>query len=62
MPEVTNDDWAVIRKFRDAGYALTIFSPEELRGAPAGDFEDRMVELSWEVIDSLAKEIDPDYA
>jgi hypothetical protein len=62
MPEMTNDDWAVIRKFRDAGYALTIFSPEELRKAPADDFEDRMVELGWEVIDSLAKEPDPDYA
>ena len=62
MPEVTNDDWAVIRKFRDAGYALTIFSPEELRGAPADDFENRMVELGWEVVDSLATEIDTDYA
>ena len=58
---MTKEDWEVIKKFREAGYALTIFSPEELRGASTSDFEDRMVELGWEVIDSLAKEIDTDY-
>ena len=59
--EMSKEDWAVIRKFREAGYALTIFSPEELRGASTRDFENRMVELGWEVVDSLAHEIDPDY-
>ena len=59
---MTKEDWDVIKKFREAGYALTIFSPEELRGASTRDFENRMVELGWEVVDSLAKEIDPDYA
>ena len=60
--EMTKKDWAVIKKFREAGYALTIFSPEELRGASTRDFENRMVELGWEVVDSLASEPDPDYA
>ena len=60
--EMTKEDWEVIRKFREAGYALTIFSPEELRGASTRDFENRMVELGWEVVDSLASEPDPDYA
>ena len=59
---MTKEDWDVIKKFREAGYALTIFSPAELRGASTRDFEDRMVELGWEVVDSLATEIDPDYA
>ena len=59
---MTKEDWDVIKKFREAGYALTIFSPEELRGASTRDFENRMVVLGWEVVDSLAKEIDPDYA
>ena len=59
--EMSKEDWAVIRKFREAGYALTIFSPQELRGASTRDFENRMVELGWEVVDSLASEIDPDY-
>jgi|688.fasta_scaffold228554_2 hypothetical protein len=59
---MTKEDWDVIKKFRQAGYALTIFSPEELRGASTRDFENRMVELGWEVVDSLASEIDPDYA
>ena len=59
--EMSKEDWAVIKKFREAGYALTIFSPQELRGASTRDFENRMVELGWEVVDSLASEIDPDY-
>lgn len=59
--EMSKEDWAVIKKFREAGYALTIFSPQELRGASTRDFENRMVELGWEVVDSLAHEIDPDY-
>jgi hypothetical protein len=59
---MTKEDWDVIKKFRQASYALTIFSPEELRGASTRDFENRMVELGWEVVDSLASEIDPDYA
>ena len=59
--EMSQEDWAVIKKFREAGYALTIFSPQELRGALTRDFENRMVELGWEVVDSLAHEIDPDY-
>ena len=59
---MTKKDWDVIKKFREAGYALTIFSPEELRGASTSDFENRMVELGWEVVDSLATEIDTDYA
>lgn len=59
---MTKEDWDVIKKFREAGYALTIFSPEELRGASTRDFENRMVELGWEVVDSLATEIDTDYA
>jgi hypothetical protein len=56
------EDWKVIQKFRANGYALAIFSPDELRGADVSDFENRMVELGWEVVDDLAKEIDPDYA
>ena len=27
---MTKEDWDVIKKFREAGYALTIFSPEEI--------------------------------
>lgn len=56
------EDWKVIQKFRANGYALVIFSPGELRGANTSDFENRMVELGWDVVDFLAKEIDPDYA
>lgn len=59
---IEENDWKVIQKFRANGYALVIFSPGELRGASVSDFQNRMVELGWEVVDDLAKEIDPDYA
>jgi hypothetical protein len=58
---MTKEDWDVIKKFRQAGYALTIFSPEELRGVSTMDFEDRMVELGYEVVDSLARKINLDF-
>lgn len=51
--QITNEDWAVINKFRAAGHAVVIFNPEELRGAPADDVEERLVELGWDVIDAL---------
>lgn len=59
---INNKDWAVIKKFRDEGYALAIFSPEELRGADKDEVEEGLVREGVDIIDSLAKEIDPDYA
>lgn len=36
---------------RDEGYAVVAVTPEELKKAPAGRVEDRLVELSWDIID-----------
>jgi hypothetical protein len=36
------------------GYAVVIFTPEELRGANPEHVQDRLVELGWDVIDTLA--------
>ena len=44
------------KKMRHAGYAVVLFTPEELRGANPDHVEDRLVELGWDVIDSLANE------
>lgn len=58
---IENEDWAVIKKFRDHGYALAIFSPKELGGADRDEVEDGLVENGWDVIDSLRTSVDSHY-
>jgi hypothetical protein len=41
---------------REMGCAVVIFIPEELRGADPDHVEDRLCQLGWDVIDSLAIE------
>jgi hypothetical protein len=53
VKEMTQEEWHVIKKFRDNGYAIVIFNKDELLGAPREDVEDRLVELGWDVIDAL---------
>ena len=56
------DEWIkMFREVRSEGFAVVIFNPEELRGANQNQVEDRLIELGWDVIDSLATESDPDY-
>ena len=38
---------------RAKGYAVVVFTPEELAGARRNRVEDRLVELGWEVIANL---------
>lgn len=47
-----------LRGLRVRGYAVVVFNPEELRGASQEHVEERMIELGWDVIESLA---DPNY-
>lgn len=42
-----------VRQLWDKGYAVAIFTPEELRGADAGEVADIMVERGWNAIDTL---------
>ena len=51
--ELTDDEVESFRRLRSRGFALVIFTPEELQGASLTHVEDRLVELGWEVIDSL---------
>jgi hypothetical protein len=53
---MNSNEVEVIKNLRDKGYAVVIFCEEELRGANAGHVEDRLVELGWDVIDSMATE------
>ena len=45
-----------LRQLRKMGYAVVAFTPEELRGADSDHVEDRMIEIGWDVIDSLSTE------
>jgi hypothetical protein len=48
--------FALCVKMQRLGYAVVCFTPEELRGADPGHVQDRLVELGWDVIDTLATE------
>jgi hypothetical protein len=42
-----------IDALRAKGYAVIVWTPEELAGASRNRVEDRLVELGWEVIADL---------
>ena len=42
-----------IASLRHQGYAVIIWTPEELDGVDPGHVEDRAIEVGWEVIDDL---------
>ena len=42
-----------IRALRDAGCAVTVFTPDELDGADPTAVEDMMVQRGWDAIDTL---------
>lgn len=57
MPEeLIEKDTELLRGLRDRGFAVVVFTPEELRGADVGLAQDRLIELGWDVIDALASE------
>lgn len=51
---MTDEQTQAIAELRDAGYAVAVFKPEELGSADSSKVEDRMVEVGWDVIASLA--------
>ena len=46
------------RELEAMGCAVVIFTEEELRGVRASYVEDRLIELGFEVIDTLAHDIE----
>ena len=42
-----------ILELRDSGYAVIVWTPDELRTADPGAVEDRSIELGWDVIECL---------
>lgn len=47
-----------LRELRIRGYAVVVFTPDELEGASQDQVEERMIESGWDVIQLLK---DPDY-
>jgi hypothetical protein len=51
--KMTEEHMKVIEELRDLGYAVCIFTPEELKGAKPHKVEDELVSAGWEIIDNL---------
>lgn len=47
-----------LKALRDEGYAVVVWSPDELEGATPSMVEDRSIELGWDVIDTLKPRAD----
>jgi hypothetical protein len=58
---MTDEEVKAIKGLRDRGFAVVVFNQEELDGAPSDDVEYRLIELGWEVIDSLRTGVDEEY-
>lgn len=50
---LTQEQLEVIRQLRDEGYAVIVWTPEELGDADPSHVEDRSIELGHDVIDIL---------
>jgi len=50
---MTDEQQRIMRQLRNEGYAVIIWSPEELAGASPDRVQDRLIELGWDVIDAL---------
>jgi hypothetical protein len=56
---MTPEEREVIAALRSRGFAVIIWTPEELAGASQKHVEARSIELGWQVIEDL-KDIGPD--
>lgn len=52
-------DWfAAIEELRRNGWAVVLFTPEELEGADRQRFEERLGDLGMELADSMAPDVE----
>lgn len=56
---MTPEQFAVIDALRRKGWAVVVFSPEELAGADRQRFEERLDDLGVELADSMAPDMEP---
>lgn len=57
---MTQEQMKAIEELRTLGYAVVLFTPEELEEADAGRVEDRLIEVGWDVIFDLKPETEED--
>jgi|DEB3_MinimDraft_2_1074329.scaffolds.fasta_scaffold39906_2 hypothetical protein len=50
---MTKEQIETIAQLRHDGYAVIIWTPEELDSAPPHKVEDRSIELGWDIIECL---------
>ena len=50
---MTTEQQRAIDDLRDAGYAVIVWTPEELGSAAPHRVEDRSIELGWDIIECL---------
>jgi len=53
MADLTKKEREIVSQIRHKGFAVVIFTEEELNGASHKHVEDRLIELGWEVIECL---------
>ncbi len=53
---MTMREWNALQSLREKGYAITIWTPKELRGANPTHVEERQMEDGWDIISILATE------
>jgi len=51
---MTEEQKAVLNALRQAGFAVVVFNPDELRDADPDSVSDRLIQVGWDVIDGLA--------
>lgn len=50
---VTDSEHEALMSLRHKGYAIVVFTPDELNGVEAKRVEDRMIETGWDTISWL---------
>ena len=50
---MTAEQQRIIRELMNEGYAVIVWSPEELEGASAKHVQDRSIEVGWDIIAAL---------
>lgn len=51
--EITPEEQQMLNALRSRGYAVIVWSPDELAGVNRRMVEDRSIELGWDVIEAL---------
>jgi len=55
-----NNDNKTMRELRDEGYAIILWTPEELGNCPTDEIEDLSIERGWSVIEHWNREVKED--